>query len=231
MATQASPARSGHTPAVDSSHAVRAYDAVREGGVVLLPTDVGFGLIACTDAAIARIYELKGRPSSKPCVTVANAAILEDLAEVPGGDRMRSWIDRVARRAPIALVNRVRGESQLLAGLSDYARGQVTTAGTIATFLNAGLLVSIVAELALLDGRIVAGSSANTAFTGNNYDLDDVPESIRNGVDLVIPGARARYAHPRRIATTILDMTRGEFIRQGIEFEMIAREWEQFRAA
>lgn len=227
MATLASPAPSR----IDSSHAVRAYEVVRDGGVVLLPTDVGFGLIACTDAAIARIYELKGRPASKPCVTVANAAILEDLAELPGGDRTRSWIDRVARRAPIALVNLVRRESSLLARLSEYALGQVTTAGTIATFLNAGLLVGIVAELALLDGRIVAGSSANAAFTGNNYDLDDVPESIQRGVDLVIPGERARYAHPRRIATTILDMTRGEFIREGIEFEMIAREWEEFRAA
>ncbi len=196
---------------------------------MLLPTDVGFGLVACSDAAIERIYALKGRPASKPCVTVANAAILDDVAELPG-DAERAWLDHAARRAPIAVVNRVRAGSSLLDRLSSYALGQITTGGTIATFLNAGALVDALAVLARLDGRLVVGSSANLAFTGNNYDLDEVPASIRDAVDLVIPGARARYADPRKLATTILDMTRGSFVREGIEFDAIARSWSEFCA-
>lgn len=215
---------------IDAHVAVNAYRVLREGGLVLLPTDVGFGLVACGDAAIGRIYELKGRPTSKPCVTVANAAILDDVAVLPSDD-VKPWIDRVSRCAPIALVNRVRPDSRLLAGMSEYARGQVTTNGTIATFLNAGVLVTVLAELAMLDGRLVVGSSANIAFTGNNYGLDDVPPQIRDAVDLVVEGERARYADPRKIATTILDMTRGEFLRQGIEFAMIEQAWRDFRAA
>ncbi|HWB73706.1 MAG TPA: Sua5/YciO/YrdC/YwlC family protein, partial [Nannocystaceae bacterium] len=214
---------------ISSFEVMHAHQVLRNGGLVLLPTDVGFGLVASSDAAIERIYALKGRPASKPCVTVANAAILDDVAELPG-EAERSWLDRVARRAPIAVINHVRAGSRLLANVSSYVLGQITTSGTIATFINAGALVDALAVLARLDGQLVVGSSANVAFTGNNYDLDEVPASIRDEVDLVIRGPRARYADPRRIATTILDMTRGTFVREGIEFGAIADEWASFQA-
>ena len=34
---------------------------------MLLPTDVGYGLVAMQDSAVEQIYQLKGRPLSKPC--------------------------------------------------------------------------------------------------------------------------------------------------------------------
>lgn len=213
-----------------ANEAAAAYEVLRRGGVVLLPTDVGFGLVACGDAAIAKIYELKGRPHSKPCVTVADAVILDDVAQLPDAST-RAWAHEVAARLPIALVNHTRRESKLLAGLSDFALGQVTTGGTIATFLNAGVLVNAIAQLALPDGMLVFGSSANLARQGNSYGLDEVPAEIRDHVDLVIEGPRARYAHPKRLATTILDMTTGGFLREGIEFDAIAIAWQSRQAA
>jgi tRNA A37 threonylcarbamoyladenosine synthetase subunit TsaC/SUA5/YrdC len=210
--------------------AERAYAVVRDGGLVLLPTDVGYGLIACGEEGVARIYELKGRPRGKPCITVANTAILDDVAEL-ADEGLRVWIDQIARRVPIAVVNPVRRESTLLAGLTPYVRAHATTGRTIATFLNAGALVSRIAELALVDERIVVGSSANTAFTGNNYALEEVPDSIVSGVDLVIDGGPARYRNPERHATTILDLTVGRFLRKGIQFPVIEAAWYEFREA
>ncbi len=210
--------------------AERAYAVVRDGGTVLLPTDVGYGLIACAEEGVARIYALKGRPRGKPCIAVANTTILDDVAEL-SDERHRAWIDGIARRVPIAVVNRVRRESVLLGRVTPYVRAQATTGRTIATFLNAGALVSRIAELALADGRLVVGSSANTAFTGNNYALEDVPMSIRSGVDLVIDDGPARYRNPEKHATTILDLTIGEFLRKGIEFAAIEAAWHEFREA
>jgi tRNA A37 threonylcarbamoyladenosine synthetase subunit TsaC/SUA5/YrdC len=210
--------------------AERAYQILRSGGIVLLPTDVGYGLVACSDDAIARIYELKGRPQAKPCVTVANAAILDDVA-VLADARLGVWIHRIARRTPIAVINRVRPDSELLANMSPFALGQATTNDTIATFLNAGELVSRIADLALADRRIVVGSSANLAFTGNNYRLADVPAAIRDLVDLVIDGGDARYENPERLATTILDLTTYEFRRIGIEAAQIQASWQAFCTA
>lgn len=209
--------------------ALRAYEVLAAGGVVLLPTDVGFGLVACSEAAILRIYELKGRPRTKPCVTVANAAILDDVAPIADA-RTRAWVMETSATLPLALVNDASPSSTLLGRLSPVALEQATTHRSIATFLNAGALVTRIAELAFADGRMVLGSSANAAFTGNNYALQEVPPSMRDGVDLVIEGPRAPYANAGRLATTILDLRTGGFIREGIEHGAIAASWSAFRA-
>lgn len=206
----------------------KTYEQLLRGDLVLLPTDVGFGLVACTDAAVARIYELKGRPLSKPCVTVATPAILDDVALVED-PRVRAWLAVMSSKLPIAVVAPLRPSSRLVAGMSPLLREQATHEGTIAAFLNAGPWVTALAELAAQDGRVVVGSSANVAFTGNNYALEEVPASIKDRVDLIIPGPRARYHHPDRLATTILDLRSGGFLRKGLAFEAIRDGWDELR--
>lgn len=202
------------------------YEVLAADGVVLLPTDVGYGLVACGDAGISRIYELKGRPLAKACITVATMDILDDVAELP--DRTtRAWVEAQQRSVPIAVVAKVRAQSELVAAMTPMTREQATTKGTIACFLNAGPLVIALAKRARRDGRVVVGSSANLAFTGNNYSLGAVPPSIRDRVDLVVPGPAARYSNDERLATTILDLGSGEFIRKGIAYAEIADAWAE----
>lgn len=208
--------------------AERGYGVLRDGGVVLLPTDVGFGLVGCSDEAVARIYALKGRPRSKACVTVATMEILDDVVDVVGGE-LRAWLAEISERTPIAVVGRYRSDSRLLRSFSPFVREQATSGPTIAAFLNAGELVTAIGKLAQRDGRLVVGSSANVAFTGNNYALEDVPASIRDHVDLVIEGDRAQWHNDERLATTILDLQTGRFIREGINVAMIAEAWRTFR--
>jgi tRNA A37 threonylcarbamoyladenosine synthetase subunit TsaC/SUA5/YrdC len=194
----------------------------------LLPTDIGYGLIACAEQAVARIYALKGRPLAKASVVVANAAIQADVA-VYRDARMRDWVARVSAHSPLAVINAIRPESRLLRNAAPYVFEQATVNGTIATFHNAGLLVTRIAQLAFADGRLVVGSSANLSSTGNNYRLDDVPLSMRAGVDCFIDLGVARYENPDKLATTLLDLTTGTFRRKGVHSERIAREWESFR--
>ena len=206
----------------------RAYAILRDGGLVLLQTDVGYGLVAMHDRAVQRIYELKGRPSSKPCVTLADASIIDDL--VTGVDRrVLAWVDRTSRRTPIAVISPLNPASRLLSGLSPYMRGQTTTAGTIATFYSAGPRVMRLAARAWADGMVMVGSSANSSGTGNNYALESVPESMRAGADLVIDDGRARYAQPDGMATTMLDLTKGTFQRKGINFDLVDAAWRSFQ--
>jgi tRNA A37 threonylcarbamoyladenosine synthetase subunit TsaC/SUA5/YrdC len=101
--------------------------------------------------------------------------------------------------------------------------------GTVATFHAAGELVTAVAERAFADGRLIVGSSANRSGTGNCYDLDEVPVEMRTGVDLVIDAGHVPRTSDQRLATTILDLPRGQFLRQGIHFERIERSWRDLR--
>jgi tRNA A37 threonylcarbamoyladenosine synthetase subunit TsaC/SUA5/YrdC len=204
--------------------AARTYETLIAGGLALVPTDVGYGLVAIEEHAVQRIYELKGRPLTKPCVTVANARILEDVC-LPIDADVRDWIDQVTRMTPLAVVAKLDPASRLLASMSPYVHTQATQNGTIATFHNAGPIVQRVAELAFADGRLVVGSSANLAGTGNNDRMSDVPLSMRRTADLVIDRGPVWYGNDQRLATTILDLTSGTFHRKGVNFALIERAW------
>ena len=198
------------------------YVTLCAGGLALVPTDVGYGLVALEEEAVRKIYELKGRPAAKPCVTVGNAEILARVAEVPADTR--EWIEETARLTPLAIVARLV-DNPLVAAMSPYVLGQATHAGTIALFFSAGRILERLAERALADGRVVMGSSANLSGTGNNYTLEDVPASMRDGADLVVDRGPAWYRNDRHLASTILDLTTGRFIREGVNYERIAAAW------
>ena len=210
--------------------ALRVYSTLRAGGLVLLPTDVGYGLVAIEEDAVRRIYDLKGRPAAKPCVTVANQAILAQVA-LPLPDDVREWLAETTRLTPLAVVARAAAESPLLADLSSYVRSQATHAGTIALFFKAGRILERVAELALADGKLLVGSSANTSGTGNNYAFADVPAVMRDSADLAIDRGPAWFRNDAQLASTILDLTTGTFLRKGINYDQIAGAWGLARAA
>jgi len=203
-----------------------AFRTLAAGGLVLLPTDVGYGLVAMEEEAVAKLYEVKGRPLAKPCITVATGRVFDDVVR-PIDPDVRAWIAHVSDRTPIAIIAELDPTSRLFASMSPYVREQATQSGTIATFLSAGRLVERVAELALQHGRLVVGSSANLAGTGNNYRYEDVPASMRSAVALTIDRGPAWYTNDRKLASTILDLRTGRFQREGINFSVIERSWRE----
>lgn len=193
---------------------------------MLAPTETGYGLVAMEPEAVERIYRLKGRPREKPCVTVATLPILDDVgAEV--SPAIRAWIASVSRKWPLAVVARTNLDSRLLAATPIAVRAQCTKDGTVALFFGVGPLLARVAELAFADGRLVVGSSANLAGTGNNGSLVEVPPSIRAGVDFEVDHGPARFANERRLASSLLDLPSGRFLREGVCFAEILASWER----
>jgi tRNA A37 threonylcarbamoyladenosine synthetase subunit TsaC/SUA5/YrdC len=208
--------------------AQRIYETISRGGLALVPTDVGYGLVAMEESGVQRLYELKGRPLTKPCVTVANAAIFDDLVlQSTIRADVRTWIADAVTRTPLALIGSINPHSTLLASMSPYVKSQATHCGTIATFQSAGQLVQRIADLALADGRLIVGSSANHSGTGNNYRFEEVPEAMRSDVNIALNYGPAWYASDEKMATTILDLRTGKFQREGVNFARIERSWKE----
>lgn len=203
----------------------RVYEVLVGGGLALVPTNAGYGLLAIGAEAVERIYALKGRPAAKPCITVCTWPIFDDLV-APIAPAVRAWLTETVRWTPLAVVGAIAPSSRLLAPLAPFVRSQCTSGATIATFHNAGELVTRVAERAFADGRLLVGSSANRSGTGNTYTLDEVPTEMRTGVDAVVDAGAVPRTGDRRIATTILDLHSGRFLREGMHFDRIARSWE-----
>ncbi|MEQ1572573.1 MAG: Sua5/YciO/YrdC/YwlC family protein [Myxococcota bacterium] len=205
------------------------YDTIRQGGLALVPTTAGYGLLAMRAAAVERLYQVKGRPPGRPCVTVATWPIFDAIAA--GVDPAhRAWAEQIAREHPLALVTRFDAAAVPIARMEAGALERCTKDGTLASFHRAGALVCGVAELAFADGELVVGSSANASGAGNSHQLDEVPEQIRAAADVTVDQGRTPLAHLGRAATTILDLTTGTFLRRGLQFEAIAQRWERVGA-
>jgi release factor glutamine methyltransferase len=140
------------------------------GGVAVFPADTVYGL-ACDPedrGAVAKLYRLKGRPPEKPAAVMFfdRGRALAALPEI--GPRTRALLERLL---PGAVTVLVPSERFPLAGGS----------GTL------GLRVPDLPTFAAVS-RPALQSSANLTGGPDATRLDEVPEPIRRGADLVLDG-------------------------------------------
>ena len=178
---------------------IRLAGIVAAGGVVVFPADTVYGL-ACDptdEAAVRRIYELKGRPQDKP------AAVMwfhRDAVDVPVGERTRAAMDALLPGSVTLLLQNPEHRYPLACG-PDPA--------------TIGVRVPDVPELAYWR-RPILQTSANLSGGADARRLEDVPESIRAGADLCIDGGELPG-----VPSTVIDLRRyedsGEFavLREG----------------
>jgi tRNA A37 threonylcarbamoyladenosine synthetase subunit TsaC/SUA5/YrdC len=206
-----------------------AIERLKAGGLVLLKGDIGYGLFGTSERAIRRMYELKKRPYSNPCIVIGNLNVLRDVA-VAERPEIWEWIERAAGWTTIAVVLKVNPESRLLGGLPPWVRAQTVTNGTIATFLRTGPYLDVVVQRAFEQGVIFVGSSANPSFEGNLFTFSDLPREFIEGVDFYINHGSCKYANPARMATTIVNFTNSSIKRRGVNWEQIERDFEEIKA-
>jgi L-threonylcarbamoyladenylate synthase len=144
---------------------VTLAECIRAGGVAVFPADTVYGLACDPDnpAAVARLYELKGRPPDKPA-----AVMFFSVDALPHlGARTRALAERLL---PGAVTLLVPSDLYPLAG----------GAGTL------GIRVPDLPRFA--DVPPVLQSSANHAGGLDARRMEEVPQDIRDGADLVIDG-------------------------------------------
>ena len=166
------------------SAALTAADAeafaacIERGGVAVFPADTVYGL-ACDPEnadAVAKLYELKGRPADKPAAVMwfDRERALTALPELP--PRARAAVEALTPGGVTLLLDNPQGRFPLAAGPS----GGVRTLGVRVPALGP--------DAAALAGApvVVLQSSANHAGGPDATRLDEVPEDIRQRADLVL---------------------------------------------
>ncbi len=164
---------------------------ITTGGVALFPSDTVYGL-ACDPgdaAAVSRLYELKGRDQAK-----STAVMFFDI------DCALAALPELGERTQEALARLMPGGVTTLVP-NPWHRYPLACRRDPETL---GLRVVSVAALDGV-GMAVLQSSANHAGEPDARRLNDVPASIRAGVDLVIDGGELNG-----IPSTVLDLRRYE---------------------
>ena len=176
---------------------------VARGGVAVFYTDTVYGL-ACDPEdpdAVRRLYALKGRPPRKPSAVMwfSRGVALAALPEL--GGRTRMLLEQLLPGGVTALLPNPRRRFPLACGPDPE---------------TLGLRVPDVPSLAAVSVPVLQ-SSANLAGGPDPHRLQDVPESIREGADLVLDGGDLPG-----IPSTIIDLrgyeARGDWtvVREGL---------------
>ncbi|AKJ08655.1 translation factor Sua5 [Streptomyces incarnatus] len=175
-----------------TSDIARAAGVLRAGGLVALPTETVYGLGANAEdpAAVARIFQVKGRPPSHPLIVhIAGAEHLGDwVEEVPATARLlaeRFW------PGPLTLVLR-RGRRVPL----EATGGLETVAVRVPDHPVALALLSAF-------GGGVTAPSANRFGQVSPTTADDVRAELGDAVDFVLDGGRCDVG----VESTIVDVT------------------------
>ncbi len=169
----------------DPAHIARAAERLRAGAVIAFPTDTlyGVGARAADPAAVARLYEVKRRPSEQPMAwLVTDRAQVERFAVVSlaaAGLMERFW------PGPLTLVLLTR----------------IPTDGSTIAVRAPDHDVALALLTAL--GEPIASSSANPAGQPPPVDADQVIAGLGDELDLVLDGGPCRIGQP----STILDLT------------------------
>jgi L-threonylcarbamoyladenylate synthase len=157
-----------------STDAARLEACIAAGGVAVFPADTVYGLACAHDseAAVRRLYELKGRPPEKPAAVMffASAPALAALPEI--GPNTRRLLERLLPGGVTLLLPNPRERYPLACGPDPR---------------TLGLRVPDVPRLREV-GVPVLQSSANPSGGADARRLADVPQAIRDGADLVLDG-------------------------------------------
>lgn len=184
--------------ALTAADAARLEQCLREGGVAVIPTDTVYGLACNPESAHAldRIYELKGRPPHKPAAVMffSLAPALDALTEL--GPRTRAAVAALLPGPVTLLLANPLGR---FPGACSPDDGEPGLLG-----LRVPAFTGPLAALAAV--RLPAAqSSANLSGGPDPSCLPDVPQSLREGADVVLDGGELAGT-----ASTVVDLSEYE---------------------
>ncbi|MGP3776134.1 L-threonylcarbamoyladenylate synthase [Streptomyces sp. SDT5-1] len=176
----------------DAADIEKAVGVLRAGGLVALPTETVYGLAADAEdpAAVARIFQTKGRPPNHPLIV-----------HIGGAEHLDAWAEDVPEAARLLAERFWPGPLTMV--LRRGARVPYETTGGLDTV--AVRVPNHPVALALLDafGGGVAAPSANRFGSVSPTTADDVRAELGDGVDFVLEGGACEVG----VESTIIDAT------------------------
>ena len=168
----------------------RAASVLQSGGLVAFPTDTVYGVAALTwqTAAVARLYQVKQRPQSRPIpLLLSDQAQVEQVAYLT--DR---WVPLATQFWP--------GGLTLVLPKHERVPDIVSLGPTVAVRVP-GLDLS--REIIRHAGGVLAVTSANLSGQPSPVTAQEVAAQLGGQIEMIVDGGPC----PQGIASTILDCT------------------------
>ena len=149
-------------------------NTLREGGIILYPTDTvwGIGCDAINPQAIQKIYDLKGRTSSKALITLVGSEVM---------------LERTVLNMPEIAWDLIESANRPLTLIYDEVKGIAPNA--IAEDGSCGIRLAkdtFCQQLIQRLGKPIISTSANVSGEETPKDFRSISDTILKGVDFVV---------------------------------------------
>lgn len=157
------------------SNVGKAVEILRNGGLILYPTDTiwGIGCDARNEEAVRKVFALKRRSDSKSLVLLADSV-----------DMIGRYVEEIPPMALQLLEVNDAPMTLIYPGAYDLAPSCIAQDGTVGIRIPSSSEFCM-ALLAAFKAPLVS-TSANVSGNPSPRDFDSVEETIRNGVDFVV---------------------------------------------
>ncbi len=186
------------------------FDILSDDGVIVLPSKLGYAILALTSAGQKKLYALKQRPLSKPSGILATQNIFNALSHSDFKKEVSKF------NYPIGIIEKINSSHPQIRRVSNF--NQLN--GKLAFFMKMDPFMTRLAEYAWSKGYLVTISSANKAGEGNCFQFKNLHPDFIHKADLIIKGDDLSLVKERsnidRITSTIIDLTTRSIFREGV---------------
>lgn len=166
-------------------------EVLRGGGVVACPTETWLGLLAdaTSERAVARVVELKARPTHLPiALLLPDAAAMAEVSAGPPSARLGALIEQ-----------HWPGPLTILVSAAPTLSDRLTRDGKVGVRVPGP---SRAADLVRAFGRPLTATSANRSGEPAIRSVAELSAELRDGVDALVPGLA-----PGGLPSTLIDAT------------------------
>ncbi|KAF2964377.1 hypothetical protein GQX73_g9195 [Xylaria multiplex] len=199
--------------------AKEAFEVLKAGGVIIIPTDLGYGLMASSNESIERAFNAKERVHGHTLGVIGSFRAFKELCILPPE---KIEMIRVLTQEMDQTLNTVapfKKDHPWLAYLTPESRFRVTKGETLGMNIGESPFLRELGHLNDEAGQVMIGSSANITGTGQKLRVEDIEPKIFAAADLVVDYGLQRY-HRYQRSGTIIDVENMRILRIGAGYEI-----------
>lgn len=194
--------------------AARAFEAVKNGGIAILPHTIGYAAMANSSDALQRIFKTKRRASGKLNAMIGNLEMHRQVHQC--STRGREIVEAITLdyNLPLGCIAPADMSHSLLAGMDADMLERSSKNGTVVMLMNAGECHAHLTKLSLAENLPLFGSSANVSLGGTKFKVEDIEPEIIEIADVVVDHGLQPF-HPYAASSTLINVETLELQRKG----------------
>ncbi|KAI8623560.1 hypothetical protein F5Y19DRAFT_458278 [Xylariaceae sp. FL1651] len=204
-----------------------AFEVLKAGGVIIAPTDVGYGLMSCSAEGIERAFEAKQRKPGHTLGIIGTYKAHEQLHVLPPEKFEMTRVITQDMNSTLAIVARFKRDHPRIAALTPTTLDRTTKGNTLGIAIAEGPFLRELGRLNDEDGQLMVGSSANLSGRGQKFRVEDIEPEVFESADLVVDYGLQRYHRYQRAGTNI-DMENMRVLRIGANYEVFRERMKKW---